>query len=220
MKRGIIFLAGDFEALPREFLLSSNDFIVAADGGYQHLIRLGIQPNLLIGDFDSLPSALRDRAIQEGIPIITWPRDKDQTDGEIALREAINHDCNHLVFFGSWGGQRVDHSMANLMLLDLCEQLCVRAVLHHRGENILRLSPGSYEISGEMNQMVSLIPKSKEVVGIKTSGLLYPLSKENLSLGQTRGMSNRFSETEAQIQFETGELWLIWRGILPNWDKN
>jgi len=219
MKRGIIFLAGDFEELPREFFITSNDFIVAADGGYQHVLRLGIQPNLLIGDFDSLPSALRDRAFREGIPITTWPQDKDQTDGEIALREAINHDCDHLIFFGSWGGQRVDHSLANLMLLDLCEPLGVRAVLHHRGENILHLSPGSYKISGEVNQIVSLIPKSKEVVGIKTSGLFFPLSQENLNQGQTRGMSNRFSRTEAHIQFEVGELWLIWRGSLPDWDK-
>ena len=150
--------------------------------------------------------------------MMTWPRDKDQTDGEIALREAVNYGCDHLIFLGGWGGKRLDHSLANLMLLELCQQLGVQAVLHHQGQNILRLLPGTYTIFGEINQTVSLVPLSKEVRGITTFGLIYPLTQESLFLGQTRGMSNQFSAKEAQIAFDFGQLWLIWHGNLPLWD--
>ena len=217
MKRGIIFLAGDFLTLPPEITINCHDFVIAADGGYQHVIQLGIRPDLLLGDFDSLSVELYQRAVSEGIPMRTWPRDKDQTDGEIALREAVSFGCDRLIFFGGWGGKRLDHSLANLMLLELGQQLGVHVTLHHQGQNILYLLPGTYTICGEINQSVSLVPLSQEVQGITTEGFVYPLTQESLFLGQTRGMSNQFSRKEAHLTFESGKLWLIWHGKIPFW---
>ena len=212
MKRGIIFLAGDFLSLPKDFRISPNDVIIAADGGYEHTTRLGIYPNLLIGDFDSLSEAMHNQAALQGIPMKTWPKDKDQTDGEIAIRAAADLGCSHLILFGAWGGNRLDHSIGNLTLLETCHQLGLKALIHHKGENIFFCNPGCFVLSGKAGNMVSLIPVTREVTKVCVSGLRYALEYETLFHGTTRGMSNEFTEHKAIISFETGKLWLIWQG--------
>jgi thiamine pyrophosphokinase len=212
MKRGIIFLAGEFLSLPEDFRISPNDVIIAADGGYEHTTRLGIHPNLLIGDFDSLSEAKHNQAILQGIATKTWPKDKDQTDGEIAIRAAADLGCTHLILFGAWGGDRLDHSIGNLTLLETCYQLGIEAMIHHKGENIIFCIPGSYILSGMARNMVSLIPISPEVTKVCVSGLRYALLNETLIQGTTRGMSNEFTESKAIVTFEAGKLWLIWQG--------
>jgi len=212
MKRGIIFLAGEFLSLPEDFRISSNDVIIAADGGYEHTTRLGIHPHLLIGDFDSLPEAMHNQATLQGIPIKTWPKDKDQTDGEIAIRAAADLGCTHLILFGAWGGDRLDHSVGNLTLLETCHQLGIEATIHHKGDNVIFCIPGRYVLSGMARNMVSLIPITPKVTKVYVSGLRYALNYETLMYGTTRGMSNEFTESKAIITFETGKLWLIWQG--------
>ncbi len=212
MKRGIIFLAGDFLSLPEGFHISPNDYIIAADGGYIHTNRLGIYPDLLIGDFDSLSTAMHDQATLQGIPMKTWPKDKDQTDGEIAIRAAATHGCSHLILFGAWGGNRLDHSIGNLTLLETCQNLGMKAMIHHQGENIVFCTPGTYTLSGMIRNTVSLIPITEEVTDVSVNGLRYTLQNETLIYGTTRGMSNEFTHSRASITFETGKLWLIWQG--------
>jgi thiamine pyrophosphokinase len=216
MKRGILFLAGDFSHFPENFRFLDTDFVIAADGGFKHLIALRRNPDMLLGDFDSLSTEYRELANQRGIHQAEWPVEKDQTDGEIAIRTAVANGCSEVILFGCWGGERVDHSIGNLMLLDLCRELGLHGVLHHQGENIMLCTPGVYRIKGRLGEMVSLITKSNETCRISTKGLKYVLQNGNLQKGSSMGISNQFSNDQAVIHIDQGEAWLIWQGELPD----
>lgn len=218
MKRGILFLAGDFSHFPEDFHFLDTDFVIAADGGYHHLIATQRNPDMLLGDFDSLSTENRELANQRGVHQAEWPVEKDQTDGEIAIRTAFANGCSEVILFGCWGGDRVDHSIGNLMLLDLCYELGLQGVLHHQGENIMLCKPGVYKIKGRLGGMVSLITKSYEPCRISTEGLKYALQNGNLKKGSSTGISNQFFNDQAIIHVDQGEVWLIWTGELPNFE--
>ena len=92
-------------------VLNSEDYVICADGGWDIATELGILPNLLIGDFDSIKSPLPD-----GIETIKFLPEKDYTDLDLAIRTAVEKGYSHLTVIGGIGG-RLDHTIANIQLL-------------------------------------------------------------------------------------------------------
>lgn len=213
VKRALIFLAGSFDGLPSGFVFQSDDLLIAADGGYEHLKAWGKEPDILVGDFDSLPEGQVKKAQKAGIKIEEWPQDKDYTDGEIALNIAEKEGARKILFLGAWGGNRLDHTLGNLFLLRLANQKNLQGLIYSGGYFVRILNPGTYKIWGNKNGFVSLIPLSLKVEEINTQGLIYSLTDSFLAAGYSKGLSNRFKESEAQISFKKGELLLVWQGI-------
>ncbi len=108
MNRCFIYSAGTFYGLREQ--PRPGDFKIAADAGLLLCRKLGIEPDLIIGDFDSMPQPKDE-------PCVRVPVEKDDTDTMLALREGLAHGCTEFYFYGATGGRRLDHTLANLQSL-------------------------------------------------------------------------------------------------------
>jgi thiamine pyrophosphokinase len=181
-------------------------FVVAADNGATTALAFGLRPDVIIGDLDSLEPSTLARLEQTGVPIETYPRDKDATDGELALERALKERPSELFLLGFLGGPRLDQELANVLLVTRIEVPTV--LLDERNECVL-LRPGvGHTWRPEAGEVISLIPISADVTGVRTSGLKWKLDGESLTLGETRGVSNEPVADEARVTIESGRLLL------------
>lgn len=185
--------------------LQCADYIVACDGGLRHAEVMSIWPDAIIGDLDSAPSSYLSACKLRGIPLYTYPTEKDDTDLALAMTYAIAMPASSIVIFGALGG-RIDHTIANFHVLAMAKKIPAEIWDENTSVQIvferLRLQQEDYKT-------ISLVPLSTEVTGIKTQGLVYPLSGETLRLGVVRGVSNCFNNNEASIVIESGVLLAI-----------
>ncbi len=176
--------------------------VIAANGGLSHLIDVDLIPDLLIGDFDSVDSKLTESSVRGGAHSIRHRADKDKTDLELALLYAQQHFVEPILVFGATGG-RIDHSLANLMLLahpDLLGQDITYIDLGYR----IWVVHDRTKITGEPGDLISLIPVNGEAYVETTNGLRWPLNNETLEFGPTRGVSNELSDKTAEIVLISG----------------
>ena len=204
--RAVLFANG--QARPGfEVSLLSGDFLVAVDGGLRHLRRLGIKPQLLIGDLDSVSAGELAEAIDAGIEVQRFPPAKDQTDLELALEYALKAGYAQIVIAYPFG-DRVDHTLGNLSLLarpDLAE----KTLSLEDGQVEARLLNTSACLPTQAGDLVSLIAWGAPVEGITTTGLEYPLNHETLIPWQTRGISNLAMAHSIDLDFKSGRLLVI-----------
>lgn len=181
--------------------------IIAADGGLAHVQSLGLKPNLIVGDLDSVTPDQVRWAEEQGCEIRRFPVDKDETDLELALRAAEEWGCKNVIITAALGG-RLDQTLSNIFLMNLpCLSEIELRIDEGDQEVILILQ--SIEVTGKAGDTVSLLPLSPIVRGITTSGLKYPLIDESLVFFQSRGISNRMLSNSAKIQIQSGILLCI-----------
>jgi thiamine pyrophosphokinase len=170
-------------------------FVVAADGGAETALVFGYQPDLVIGDFDSLSQTTLADLRGRGVPVEPFPRDKNMTDGQLALQRALEAKPERLLLVGFLGGPRLDQAVANLLLL-LHSEVPTTLLDVHNEATLLRPG-GVLTWSPEGREIVSLIPLGGPAEGVSTRGLRWPLADEQLPLGDTRGISNEPTMTES-----------------------
>lgn len=199
----MVFAAAPIEPTPRlRATLSAlrAPIVIAADAGAKTALAFGFTPDVVLGDFDSLdPSSL-------GLPIETFPRDKDQTDGQLAIERALRENPTELVLVGFLGGPRLDMSLANILLLSGLDVPTV--VLDAHNECRLFRGPAEHTWTPEPTEIISLIPLTKVVDGVTTNGLRWSLRDETLLRSETRGVSNEPSAETARVRIECGSLLL------------
>jgi len=208
--RAVIFANGSItRPITIRTLLEEDDLIIAADGGAHHCQELGIVPDTLIGDMDSVRSDLITELKSLGTQIIVYPRDKDQIDLELALNYAVEQGAQEVLFFGLLGG-RLDLSLANLMLLARDDWQNMSLVVSDGPDraHIMR-EHDSIALSGNPGDIVSLIPLTDHVSDVSTHGLRWPLLKATLALGNTISVSNEMLEHSANIEIGSGKLLLV-----------
>lgn len=200
-------LVGAGEVDPEELgrALRCAPLVIAADGGGALLERLGVTPDWLVGDFDSLDRAALARLTAGGVRVHRYPREKDWTDMEIALELAAELGAESATLFGATG-DRLDHTLTNLSLLWRGRELGLRAVVRAPRQWIHLLLPGRTILAGAPGQAVSLVPLTTEAAGITTENLRYPLVGETLYLGRSRGVHNEFLAGEAAVHLAAGAL--------------
>jgi len=188
-------------------LAAACDLVIAANGGARRAQQAGITPQVVIGDLDSLDDAFVDRLRAAGSEVIHHPARKDETDLELALRYAVEHQAIQITLVGVLG-RRLDQSIANLLLLSLPElaHIEVHVVDGNTHAWVVR---DQTTIAGRPGDTVSLIPLTDRVTGITTSGLEYPLEEGTLYFGRTRGISNVLTEPTAQVRIGSGLLLLV-----------
>lgn len=189
--------------------LGSFDLLIAADGGGNRIIESGFYPHILIGDLDSIDPENLEICRKQKVLIQQFPREKDETDLELALEYAAarliemnNQSVNKQIWlFGATGG-RVDHFLGNLALLQgfLKRGYCVRVKDPYHE---LWLLSGREQIKGEKGQEISLIPLSEKSV-VQTEGLYYPLNRDVLRQDSPRGISNVFLGEDAFVDVSEG----------------
>ena len=183
------------------------DLVIAADGAAETLFRAGVRPGLVVGDLDSLPPSTVALLEEAGVPIERHPREKDATDGELALRAAVTRGATVIRIAGALGGLRADHAIASLMLLGL-PGVAGRDVALITPTDTVRLvrGPATHRVTGAAGDLVSLLPLSEPVAGVTTSGLRYALSDATLERGPTLGLSNELVGAEASVEVRAGTL--------------
>ena len=209
MKRAFIFANGEMTGQPvKAKVIQSSDLVIAANGGSKLCKLLGIIPDIIIGDLDSLNPVDISIYQQKKVDVIKHLIHKDETDLELALNLALKNGISDIFIIGALGG-RWDLTFANVLLathpkyskqnIRFLDSFQALIILH--GEN-------SYKIEGIEGDTVSLIPIDGDVQNITTQGLEYPLNDETLYFGSPRGVSNKIIKSQADIVFKRGCLLL------------
>jgi len=181
---------GDYEFLKHQCI--NSDYVICADGGYNHAVKAGICPDLVLGDFDSC-------SIPKNVEILKYPVKKDFTDGELAVMTAKNKGFEEIILTCALGG-RQDHALANLMLLD--EKVCIR----EKNERVYALT--SSKVIREKNGTVfSIIPVTDSIISIR--GAKYPIENKEIFWGSSLTLSNETTDTETIIEIIKGKILLF-----------
>ncbi|WP_235832543.1 thiamine diphosphokinase [Acetivibrio mesophilus] len=183
------------------------DFIVCADGGALHLQKLGIKPDVLLGDFDSIEERYLEYYREQKVTILKYPTEKNMTDTELAVDTAIERGYKDIVIIGGTG-TRLDHTLSNIFLLRQMLDRGVRGRIVNEYNEIFLIDDCT-EVKAEEGYYLTLLPLTSKVEGITTKGLYYPLKGETIEMGSTRGVSNCFVSQEAQISITSGVLMVI-----------
>jgi len=190
-------------------IIQEGDIFIAADGGARHCLSLGLLPKLVIGDFDSLTVKELEELENAGVDIHRHPANKDETDLELALIKAKEHNPEEVIIFGALGA-RWDMTLANIMMMAHPEFTLLNIRIIDGPQEISLIGGGQIkQIRGEKGNTVSLIPLSGDARGISTYGLEYPLDNGILRFGATRGVSNIMQSQHARVQLENGLLLVV-----------
>jgi len=184
-----------------------NHLVICCDGGARNFQYLGIKPDVIIGDMDSIDPAQLASYSDQGIKIIKYSANKDFTDTELALNYALDLNPDAIFIWGALGG-RVDHTLANVFLLCKGQEKGINTYLIDEYGEAFVLDKKAVFIN-EAGKTVSLLALSPRVTGITLKGFLYSLEKSTLKMGETRGVSNIINEARASISVRSGKLLVI-----------
>lgn len=184
--------------------LKNGDLLLAADGGAKHCLELGLIPDYVIGDLDSLNEEDLETLSASGSQILSFPSRKDYTDLELAIQHAEKLGATQATLVAALGA-RWDQTLANIFLAAASTSFPIKIIDGEQEINFLH-SGEILKISGSPGDTVSLIPLSAQAVGIRTENLEYPLNDETLELGSTRGVSNILLQPNASIALKNGLL--------------
>ena len=200
MGKCIIFCAAGFDSLVQP--IETEDFVIAADGGVTHTKKLGITPNEILGDFDSLGYT------PEGANV--FPVEKDDTDAMLAVRRGLSLGYREFVLYGSLDGPRLDHTVANFQTLQYLADHGAVGYLAGCSYLVTVVKNGELSFPEGANGTVSLFCMGPDAEGVTLEGLYYPLERGTLSPGFPLGVSNHFTGKNARIAVEHGSLLVLW----------
>lgn len=201
MKACNIFAAGEPEC-PADAVRSAS-LTIAADRGWSYARALGIWPELLVGDFDSLGE------VPQGVEIIRHPVQKDDTDTLLALKIGLERGCDTFYLYGCTGG-RLDHTLANLQALHFLVSHGARGFLIGR-ECATVICNEALRFSAAARGTVSVFALGGTACGVSLSGLLYPLDHAVLTSDFPLGVSNEFTGVPATVSVTDGLLTVLWQ---------
>ena len=186
-----------------DFKKNAGDLIIAADGGYTHLRKYNVVPDIVIGDFDSLGY------IPDDIDIIKLPVEKDITDMLAAVNVGIEKGYSSFYIFGGCGG-RIDHTLSNLQLITSIAEKGMKVILKDQNTVITAIHNGKITLDKSNKGYISVISHSDVSTGVTIKGLKYPLENDELTNRFPLGVSNAFKGDEAEISVENGTLLIIY----------
>ena len=203
--RIIIFANGNLPNLEKaRSLIHTDDFILCADGGTRHALALGLTPNVIVGDMDSVTEEERRKMKELDVEIIQHPTDKNETDLELAINHALTLNPDPILILAALGG-RMDHTLANIALLSNL-QLATFNIRLTDGVEELFFCRDQAKVEGRSGDIVSLIPWLGEVTGVFTENMRWHLHHETLYPEKTRGISNEMTADVATVSIKSGLL--------------
>ena len=195
---------GDPAFLRRQAAAVDPAAMICADGGARHLEAAGLVPDVIVGDMDSLdPAALRDYEAK-GSRILRHAPRKDETDTELALREAFRMGPAEVWIWGALG-YRVDHLLANISLLAQGKPAGTEVKLIDEWCEVFLIDRRRV-IAGEAGQTVSLFPFAGPAAGVTLTGFEFPLKKATMEIDHPYGVSNRLLGDQGIVEVDSGRL--------------
>lgn len=208
----IVIGAGD---LTVEIESGEEDFVIAVDGGLRYCDIQGLEPDLILGDFDSVneQEAEKIAELERQTPdrIIRLAREKDDTDMLAALREGLERGFKDFRIYAGTGGQRFEHTLANIQCLLFLKRRGAVGYLMEKDEVTLVISNEKIRFQKSMQRYLSLFSLAEESRGVSIAGMKYTLENAVLTNDYPVGISNEFIGEEASISVEEGSLACILR---------
>ena len=205
----VVVASGELAVSDAEWLTGA-ELVIAADGGTASLERLGRRPDVLVGDIDSAEASLVERLVASGTRVERHPIDKEASDTELAIEAAFGAGASKVFLLGAMGGDRLDHELANLLLLadPVMAGRDLRAV---RGRTCVRALHGGHRLllEGAAGDLVTLLPVGGDAGGVTTEGLRWALDAATLRMGRSRGLSNEVLGGTASVRIGQGTLLVI-----------
>ena len=200
MKNCLIFCAAEFDGLLEP--VAADDLVIAADGGFRHTEALGLQPQVILGDFDSL-------GYEPGGANV-FPVEKDDTDAMLAVRRGLSLGCDRFLLYGSLDGPRLDHTVANFQTLQYLADHGAIGYLIGRDYLVTVIRNGTLEFPSSAEGTVSVFCSGREARGVTLKGLYYPLENGSMTPGFPLGVSNHFTGVPGEISVRDGSLLVLW----------
>ena len=216
MRACYIFGAGEVYSAPT---IPSDSLVIAADGGLAHLYKIGVKPDVLIGDFDSLDlseicgdkkcgfedcEALRD--FLSDSEILRYPIEKDDTDMRLSYKIGVSRGCDEFHIYGGSGG-REDHTFANYCLLLEAKNDRKRAFLYNQSGRVFIVKNEKISIRGKSGKTVSVFAFGSDAEGVSIKGLKYEAMNVNLPAQSSLCVSNSYTESGfGEISVKNGAL--------------
>lgn len=183
------------------------DFILCADGGANYAIKASVKPDLVVGDLDSIDLDVLDRLKSQDIQFIKFPTKKDNTDTELAIEYLIDKGYDEIILTGVIGS-RIDHTLANMMLLYKLLKLGIKGkIINHK--NTIYLTDSSLTLKKKEGTFVSVIPIIGTSANVTLKGFEYELNNRVYETSSTLGISNIIVEDEGYIELKDGVCFVI-----------
>lgn len=202
-----VFGAGEYFNTEFTGCVPQNSFIIAADGGIDHLIEHNIKPELIVGDFDSATAF----ETYDSSEIIRLNPVKDDTDTLHAVNIAYERGYREFRFFGCTGG-RSSHTIANIQLLHMLVERGARGYLFGNNE-VLTAFSGALEFNSAAHGYISVFSLTDQSFGVCENGLKYSLHDYLLKSTDTIGVSNEFIGNSSIISSKSGVLLAVFGDI-------
>lgn len=194
---GISYIVGAGENFGLDFIPTENDFVIAADGGYEVLTQAGICPNLVVGDFDSLGR------IPKHENTVVLPTVKDVTDTWAAIELGKERGFTRFHLYGCTGG-RFDHTLANIQTVAHVAEQGMECRLYSEHQVITALSGSTMTFGADRAGFFSLFAHTDTCKGVSIRGMKYELEEAELSNRFPLGVSNEFSGKESTVTVKEG----------------
>lgn len=188
-------------------LKDTAEMLICADKGLEYARILGWHPDLILGDFDSVPPEVLAFYQAGDCPVKVYPRMKDYTDTHLAVEAALVHGATEIILLGATG-TRLDHTFANFQLLwrIACAGAVGRIIDNNHEITVIK---DKYTVAGQPGDLVSLLPLTERVTGVTLTGFVYPLNDAVLENTNPIGISNELIATTATVSISDGALLMI-----------
>ena len=199
MGRCVILCAGGCSGLLQP--VDKEDYLLAADGGLVHMERLGLKPNGILGDFDSLGYVPDDSTV--------FPVEKDDTDAMLAVRKGLELGYREFWLYGSLDGPRLDHTIANFQTLQFLADRGANGYLIGNHYIATVVKDSEIRFSSQAKGILSVFCMGADAHGVTLEGLQYTLRDATLTAGFPLGVSNHFTGSQAVIRVAQGSLLVL-----------
>ena len=196
----VIFCAAGFDSLAEG--IGNEDLVIAADGGLKHTQGLGIRPDVILGDFDSLGF------VPEGAEV--FPVEKDDTDAMLSVRRGLDRGYRRFVIYGGLDGERLDHTLANFQTLQYLADRDAAGYLVGKRYLATVVKNGKLSFPAGAEGILSVFCLGPDAKEVTLTGLQYPLENGVLTSGFPLGVSNHFVGEKAEISVKNGSLFVLW----------
>jgi len=200
---GTCVIVGAGEVDVPEIKIEAKDFVIGADGGMEHLERLGIKADMALGDFDSLGY------VPEHQNLVRHPVMKDDTDMMLAAKEGMKLGYRKFRLYGGLGG-RLDHTLANIQTLIYLSKRGAEVRLIGDGICVTAVTDGEISFDETYRGVISIFCLNGKASGVTLRGLKYPLENAVLTSEMPLGVSNEFTGQKSTVRVTDGTLIIMW----------
>lgn len=175
-------------------------YVICADAGYETALKAGVQPDLVVGDFDSA-----NEPPPETVKCVSLPVDKDVTDTMFAVMKGFSLGLRSFLLLGCLGGKRFDHTLANLEVLQYIRDHGGHGIMADDHTKIFLLQDEKLKMTSMIGATVSVFPYNGSTCTVSYAGLKYPLNRDRLSCGGLpMGVSNQVTADPAEVRVHNG----------------